>query len=96
MRDNLVAVVASDLRIFDKIMNLDPWLVMGYPVALQIWDAHKTIDDMDFSFIKIWVQTYELSLNMMSKNNAIRLVEMIGFIVEVECCSKIIWEFLRV
>lgn len=67
-----------------KIMTLGPWSIMGSLMILRKWEAQKTLEEIDFSFIPFWVQIQGLPLGFLNARSGLKIAESLGKIIAVE------------
>lgn len=57
---------------------------MGHLLSLQYWIPEVAVYEIEFSVVPFWVQLHGLPLGTMTTKNAVKLMEQLGEIVEVE------------
>lgn len=75
-----------------------PWMFGKDPVVMAEFDGQKTIDEIEFSSIPIWVRITKMPLGFMNKPAGEAIGAMIGDVldVDVDADGMAIGEFLRV
>lgn len=68
----------------EKVLRDGPWSIDGSWLVLANWPAEKSIDDIDLSYVHVWVQIHGLPRDQMNLKNAGAIGRLIGEVVEVE------------
>lgn len=55
LREDLFVFVREDKSDSTRIIELEPWFVMGFPIIIQPWYPTKKIEDVDFLTICYWL-----------------------------------------
>lgn len=72
---------------------------MGHLLSLQYWIPEVAVYEIEFSVVPFWVQLHGLPLGTMTTKNAVKLMEQLGEIVEVEnplIDGQLLRSFMRV
>lgn len=67
-----------------EVMKKGPWFVMNHLLSLQYWVPEASVHEIDFSKVSFWVQIHNMSLGTMNTKNAVKIMEKVGEVVEVE------------
>lgn len=81
-----------------KALDDGPWMFGRDLVVVVEFDGSKTIDEMEFSSIPIWVRVARIPLGLMTKATGEAVGDMVGSVLEVDADEKglAIGEVLRV
>lgn len=75
---------------FDKSEDLEdaldwcPWVIQGNCLSLKRWKLGMRIADVQFHILQFWVQIHGLEVEKFSKQNAERIGESLGNVLEVD------------
>ncbi|XP_030970072.1 uncharacterized protein At4g02000-like [Quercus lobata] len=67
-----------------RIVELGPWNIEGFPLILKQWNQNMVVEDLDFSSLPVWIQVHNLSIEYMSKENAVEIGSLVGEVVDVD------------
>ncbi|XP_066363643.1 uncharacterized protein [Miscanthus floridulus] len=67
-----------------KAMEEGPWTVSKELMVVADFDGSKTLDEIDFSFIPIWVRVVNLPMGLMNKSTARVIGDEVGEYMEME------------
>ncbi|OMO50989.1 reverse transcriptase [Corchorus capsularis] len=81
---NLYGFSFADRKSMELALSCGPWTVIGYCLCLQRWDASKAVTKIQFNTVNYWVQVHNLPLEFMTYNNAKKIGENLGSILEIE------------
>jgi hypothetical protein len=75
-----------------------PWMFGKDLVVVDDFDGGKTIDEVEFNLIPIWVRILKMPLGFMNRVAGEMIREMVGVVLEVDADEKgmAVGEFLRV
>ena len=72
---------------------------MGCLFNITIWDNSQSINNLDFSEVKFWVQVHNLIMDIMNKKNARKLGVKLGKIIKEDFPfveNRMVRSFLRI
>ena len=61
-----------------------PWMFEKDLVVMAEFDGAKTIDEIEFNSVLIWVRVLKMPLGLMNKTDGELIGEMIGEVMEVD------------
>jgi hypothetical protein len=79
-------------------MEDGPWMFSKDLVVLTEFEGTKTIDELEFNFIPIWVRISRMPLGLMTKEAGEEIGEMIGDVLKVDADDDglAIGQFMRI
>lgn len=81
-----------------RAMEDGPWMFGNDLVVLVAFDGAKTIDEIEFVSIPIWVRVTQMSMGLMTRKEGEEIGEMIGETIDVDVDDDevAIGEYLRI
>jgi hypothetical protein len=81
-----------------RALEEGPWMFGKDLVVVADFEGDKTIDEVEFSSIPIWVRILKMPLGLMNKSAGEKIGEMVGAVLEVDADEneRAVGEFLRV
>jgi len=81
-----------------RALEEGPWMFGKDLVVMVDYDAMKTIEEMDFSFIPIWIRVMKLPLGMMTRATGEAIGEEIGtfMCMDLDDNDSVVGRFLRI
>lgn len=67
-----------------KAMEDGPWMISKEILVVADFDVRKSIDEVEFTSVPIWIRVARLPMGMMNKETAIAIGEDIGEFMEVD------------
>lgn len=76
--NNIVTCSFNRLEDRDRVLNSGPWSIKGALLNLQIWSPSLTLEEVDFTYIEMWIQIHNLPPNRMNGDNIRKVGNVIG------------------
>jgi hypothetical protein len=67
-----------------RALDDGPWMFSKDLVVVADFDGEKTMDEVEFNFISIWVRVMKMPLSLMNKVAREMIGEIIGDVLEME------------
>ncbi|KAJ1382435.1 Zinc knuckle CX2CX4HX4C [Sesbania bispinosa] len=67
-----------------RILEEGPGFIMGHLMSLQCWIPEGSALEINFDFVKFWIQLHGLPLEFMNVKNACKIAQKIGSVISVE------------
>lgn len=84
VKENTFIIIARDEDIASKILNQVPWAVMKQNFSVKRWPCDLAMEEIHMHLVLFWVQMRGVPMYLTSFENAQRLAEKIGEVLEVE------------
>lgn len=84
LRQNTVSCTFKYAEDKQRIERAGPWSVKGHLLNLQHWDPSLSLNEVDFSVCKIWVQIHNLPPNRLNIENLQRIGKLLGDHFEID------------
>lgn len=73
----------------DMVMKRAPWFIMNHLLCLESWNPTASYQQISYQQIEfnsspMWIQIHNLPLELMSSNNAAKILSRVGSIMEIE------------
>lgn len=68
----------------DRVFDMSPWSIHGHCLNLKVCPPNRCIGEVDFGRIQMWIQIHDLSLEMLSLENAKHAASSIGICLEID------------
>lgn len=73
----------------NRVWNKRPWSIKKSHLILREWQPYLALDSIDFNLSTYWVQIHGLSLQFMTKENAIKIGAFFPKTIDCETSSRI-------
>lgn len=70
---NLYTITFADRENKDRIFEGGSWSVMGYCLNLQQLKVDKSVDGINFSIVRYWIQIHNLAIELMTAQNGAKI-----------------------
>lgn len=84
MGPNIFLFTFKDKQEAMDVMQKGPWFIMNQLLNIQRWIPEASVFEIDFTWVPCWVQLHGMPYGTMKRENAVKIAEQIGKIVEVE------------
>ncbi|KAJ1394662.1 Zinc knuckle CX2CX4HX4C [Sesbania bispinosa] len=84
MGPNIYLFTISAVSSVKKILEGGPWFIMGHLLSLQNWVPEASVFEINYDFVKFWVQLHGMPLEFMNIKNARKIAEKIGAVQSIE------------
>ncbi|OMP10820.1 hypothetical protein COLO4_04241 [Corchorus olitorius] len=81
---NTFLFVFKDERDKLKVLKQGPWSVMDCHLVLKEWPKEATLEEIDFTSSKIWVQVHGLPLSYLTKANSMKIGSVFQMVIEMD------------
>lgn len=68
----------------DRILDMPPWAIHGHCLNLKLWLPNRSISEVEFGKIQMWVHVHGLSAEMMNSENARQIALKVGTFLAVD------------
>lgn len=68
----------------DQIMDLSLWSVQGHCLNLKECKVETSLEEINFDVMHIWIQIYDLNMDMYNAENAYQIGNSVGKCIDVE------------
>lgn len=75
---NMVTYIFKNSKDRQRIENVGPWSIKGHLLNLQQWDPSLSLNEVDFSVCKVWVQIHNSPPNRLNTKNLQRIGKLLG------------------
>ncbi|XVF17350.1 hypothetical protein REPUB_Repub10bG0113400 [Reevesia pubescens] len=85
LKRNIFLFVFKEERDKQKVNAQGPWMVMDCHLILKNRPDEATLEEIDFSTSKIWVQVHSLPMAFMTRSNVEKIASMFPKMLELDC-----------
>ncbi|OMO51032.1 hypothetical protein CCACVL1_30061 [Corchorus capsularis] len=82
--ENTYGISFKSERARDRAIGDGPWSIMGSCMNLKKWVSDRSVAEIDFSELDVWLQIHDLPPDMLTYKNAKAIGKVLGMITNEE------------
>lgn len=68
----------------ERVLDMSPWAIHDHCLNLKMCPSNRSIGEVEFDKIQMWVQVHGLSAELMNSDNARQIASKVGICLDVD------------